>query len=273
MDGLLVNRNTIVSADDLKGAGGLVPQRGRIAVYSCYFGRYEPFFPPALGPEGTDWDRIIFTDQADLPQDGRCQVHLSPGFDGLTPKQLSRLPKLCPEVFLSRYDWVIYVDNRARLRLSPDALVARIEARYPGPAPMGRYLARHARRTCAWHESRICLRQGFFSQAEFDLIRSHFEANAFPREAGLFVNTALVQKMGSEDTARLNRAWMQAFCQIAGRDQVLLPFLIWQGGHVAHELGFPLREVIDWPMFGKSVRERFQAGKRLPKGWDLAFPE
>lgn len=256
-------------AASIRAAGGLVPERGRIAVYSCYFGGYEPFYPPALGEEG-DWDRIIFTDQPDLPAPGRRLVHMEKGFDGLSAKQMSRLPKLCPEVFLQQYDWVIYVDNRARLLPRADALIARIMAAQGGIAAPGRYLARHGQRICAWRESRVCLRKGFFNQEEFDRIRAAFEAASFPQDAGLFVNTALVQKMGSPDTAAMNSAWFQAFCTLGGRDQVLLPYVLFQSGHRPQELGFPLTEVIQWPVFGKRVRRRFQAGEALPAGWDTA---
>lgn len=261
----------LIGAEAAQEGGGIRPERGRIAVYSCHFGRYEPFHDHALGPAG-NWDRIIFTDRADLDAPGRRVVLLPDGFDGLTSKQASRLPKLMPERFLARYDWVLYVDNRARLMVRPDALVARIEAAQGGEAPAGRYLARLAQRGCAWREARICLRKGFMDEAEYARVQAAFEAAGFPREAGMFMNTALVQRMGSDETARLNAAWFRAFCEVAGRDQVLLPFVLWQTGLTQHELGFGLDEVIRWPIFGRRVRRLYQRGKPLPEGWDQGDP-
>ena len=248
-------------------AGDIVPERGQVAVFSCHFGRHEPFHDHALGPEG-DWDRIIFTDRTDLEAPGRRVVLLPEGFDGLSAKQASRLPKLMPERFLDRYDWVIYVDNRARLMMRPDVLVARIEAAAGGAAAPGRYLARLPQRGCAWREARICLRKGFMDEAEFARVQAVFEGAGFPRDAGMFMNTALVQKMGSPETARLNAEWFRAFCTVAGRDQVLLPFVIWQTGLAQQDLGFPLEEMIRWPIFGRRVRRLYQRGKPLPEGWD-----
>lgn len=256
-----------LEAGAVREAGGIVPERGRIAVYSCHFGRYEPFHDQALGEAG-DWDRIIFTDQPDLVAPGRRVVVMPAGFGGLTAKQASRLPKLMPEAFLGQHDWVIYVDNRARLMLRPDVLVARIAAGQGGDAPAGRYLARLPQRGCAWREARVCLRKGFLDEAEHARVMALFEGAGFPREAGMFMNTALVQRMGSADTARLNAAWFRAFCEVAGRDQVLLPFVIWQTGLVQRELGFGLEEVIRWPIFGRRIRRLFQKGKPLPEGWD-----
>lgn len=257
----------IIGAEAVQAEDGLRPERGRIAVYSCHFGQYEPFHDHALGPEGA-WDRVIFTDRADLEAPGRRVVVMPEGFEGLTAKQASRLPKLVPERFLARHDWVIYVDNRARLIARPDALVARIEAAQGGAAAAGRYLARHAQRDCAWREARVCLRKGFITQAEHDAVRSRFEDAGFPQAAGMWVNTALIQKMGSEATARLNAEWFRAFCEVAGRDQVLLPFVLWQTGLAQRELGFGLEEVIRWPIFGRRVRRLYRRGKPLPEGWD-----
>lgn len=68
----------------------LVPERGRITVYSCYFGQYEPFHRFALGPEG-DWDNVVFTDHATLDAPGCRFVRLPEVLEGLTPKHLSRI--------------------------------------------------------------------------------------------------------------------------------------------------------------------------------------
>ncbi len=250
--------------------GEMRPERGRIAVYSCYFGQYEPFHGGAVGPEG-DWDRIVFTDHADLEAPGCRVVRLEAGlqgFEGLTPKHLSRLPKLWPERFLAAYDWVIYVDNRARLDLSPVALVARLEAARGGAAPAGRYLVRHQKRGCSWREAQVCLRQQKLDDAEYKRLRAWFAQAGLPRNDGLFVNTALVQKMGSEATARLNAAWFRAFVEIAGRDQVLLPNLIRVMDLPQPEIGMPLSDFVTWPVFGFQVRNRFQKGLPLPEGWD-----
>ncbi|NBE09647.1 hypothetical protein [Paragemmobacter ruber] len=254
---------------------GLVPERGRIAVYSCYFGQYEPFHARATGAEGA-WDRIIFTDHADLAAPGCRVVRLEAGlagFEGLTPKHLSRLPKLWPERFLAAYDWVIYVDNRARLDVSPADLIARLEAAQGGVAPAGRYLVRHQGRGCSWREAEVCHRREKLEDAEYARLRAWFAETGLPREAGLFVNTALVQKMGSEATARLNEAWFRAFVEIAGRDQVLLPNLMRIHDLPQQDLGMPLEAFVRWPIFGFQVRNRFRKGMALPDGWDDPPPK
>lgn len=254
-------------AEDGRAIEMLVPDRGRIAVYSCYFGQYEPFHRNALGPEG-DWDRIIFTDHAELGAPGCRVVRLPEGFEGLSPKQLSRLPKLWPERFLGAYDWVIYIDNRARLVMPPDQVVARLDAAHGGVAPAGRFLVRHRARGCSWREAEVCQRQEKLDAEEMARLHAWFREAGLPRNAGLFVNTALVQKMGSPDTARLNEAWFRAFVSIAGRDQVLLPNVMRVTGLAQHEMGMALAEFAQWPVFGFKIRNMFRRGMALPVGWD-----
>ena len=258
--------------EDGLAEGGLVPERGRVAVYSCYFGQYEPFHARATGPEGA-WDRVIFTDHAELEAPGCRVVRLPAGFEGLTPKHLSRLPKLWPERFLSGYDWVIYVDNRARLEMAPTELIARLEAARGGAAPAGRYLVRHQGRGCSWREAEVCHRREKLEDAEYARLRAWFVETGLPRDAGLYVNTALVQRMGSEATARLNAAWFRAFVEIAGRDQVLLPNLMRIHDLPQQELGMPLETFVRWPVFGFQVRNRFRKGMALPEGWDDPLPK
>lgn len=254
-------------AEDGQAIEMLVPDRGRIAVYSCYFGQYEPFHRHALGPEG-DWDHIIFTDHAELDAPGCRVVRLPEGFEGLTAKQLSRLPKLWPERFLGLYDWVIYIDNRARLVMRPEEVVGRLDSAHGGLAPAGRFLVRHRARGCSWREAEVCLRQEKLDAEEMARLRAWFREAGLPKNAGLFVNTALVQKMGSPDTARLNEAWFRAFVTIAGRDQVLLPTVMRMTGLAQHEMGMPLAEFVHWPVFGFKIRNRFRRGIALPVGWD-----
>ena len=243
------------------------PERGRIAVCSCYFGQYEPFNRHALGPEGA-WDRIIFTDHTDLDAPGCRVVHLPAGSGGLTAKHLSRLPKLWPEKFLSAYDWVIYIDNRARLLMSPVDLIARAAEKHGGAAPPGRYLVRHRARDCSWREAEVCKWQSKLDEDELARLHAWFTKTNLPRHAGLYVNTSLIQKMGSADTARLNEAWFNAFVTIAGRDQVLLPNVMRELDLPQHELGMPLADFAAWPVFGFRIRRRFQRGMSLPDGWD-----
>lgn len=231
------------------------PGVARIAVYSCYFGQHEPFNPEAAGPALEACDRFVFTDHGSLPGTQARLIRLDdPGYG---PAILSRLPKLCPHLFFEGYDWVIYLDNNARFLLDPVEMLRQVAKAHPD-RPMGRYLFTHRRRSCAWAEADECLRLGYMSEAQHARVIATFTAAAFPRDAGLFVNTCLIQKMGSPQTDLLNEAWFDSLTSHTRRDQVMLPYLLQQSGCEFRRLNAKLKTWAAWPVFGPAARERFR---------------
>lgn len=226
----------------------------KIAVYSCYFGSHEPFNPDATGSDSPAYDRFVFTDHATLPTTARL-VPLQDEGEG--PAILSRLPKLCPHLFFQGYDWVVYLDNNARFLLDPSRIIRRIGAEHPDK-PAGRYLFRHRRRDCAWDEADECLRLGYMTADQHAKVRAMFEAAGFPRHAGLFVNTCLVQRMGCAQTEALNEAWYDSLSTITRRDQVLLPWLL-SSRHCPHRvLSAKIKSWAEWPIYSPAARARFR---------------
>lgn len=242
-------------AQTMQVAEKVQPASGaRIAVYSCYFGAHEPFNAEATGPENPAFDRFVFTDHDTLPTPARL-VRLKDEGEG--PAILSRLPKLCPHLFFQGYDWVVYLDNNARFLLDPARIIRRVGKDHPDK-PAGRYLFRHRRRNCAWDEADECLRLGYMTPAQHAKVKAHFEAEAFRRHAGLFVNTCLVQRMGSAQTDALNEAWYDSLTTMTRRDQVMLPWLLASRGCPHRVLTARLKSWADWPVFSPKAREKFR---------------
>ncbi len=229
----------------------------KIALISCHFGLHEPFNPTATATMQEGVEAVVFTDRPGLPvAPGTRAVLLPP--DPAGPALQSRLPKLCPHLFLEGFDWVIYLDNNAKLVHSPARIVHKIGKEFPD-RPQGRYFFRHRRRDCAWDEADECLRLGFMTAGQHDHVIDTFTQAGFPRRAGLFANTCLVQRMGSTATDKLNEAWFRSLTTHTRRDQVMLPFLLWQHA-VPHLVVKPkIKDWAEWPVFSEAERARFRA--------------
>ncbi len=235
----------------------LRPETGaKIAVYSCYFGMHEPFNPDATGQAGQGYDRFVFTDHASLPT-AATLVPLKGQGEG--PAILSRLPKLCPHLFFQGYDWVIYLDNNARFRLDPARIVRRVVKEHPDQRA-GRYLFRHRRRDCAWDEADECLRLGFMTTEQHARVIEMFQRAEFPRHAGLFVNTCLIQRMGDPATDDLNVAWYGSLTSHTRRDQVILPWLLASRDCPYRVLSAKVKSWADWPIYSPKARAKFRRG-------------
>lgn len=228
-----------------------------IAVISSYFGGYEPFQPGATAVVGQTADAFVFTDHTSLPvAEGTRLVTLPP--DPVGPAIQSRLPKLCPHLFLQGFDWVIYLDNRARLRHRPEVLIHKIGRQHPD-RPAGRYLFRHRERDCAWDEAAKCFRSGHMTSQQFDRVAALFGEAGFPRNHGLYENPLMIQRMGSAETDRLNEAWYASLTSHTRRDQVMLPFLLWQQGVPFRVVERDKKKFIDWPVISGRDRRAFRA--------------
>ncbi len=235
----------------------LRPERdGRIALISCYFGAHEPFNPAAAASDQPGVEAFVFTDQPGLvPVESARAVVLEPSPDG--PAIQSRLPKLCPHLFLTGFDWVIYVDNNARLLHAPARIIHKVGKEHPDK-PAGRYLFRHRRRACAWDEADECLAAGYMTAAQHDHVTAGFAKARFPRQAGLYANTVLIQRMGSDATDRMNEAWFASLSSHTRRDQVMLPFLLWRDRVPFRVLKPKVKDWAEWPVFSGKAREQFR---------------
>lgn len=158
---------------------------------------------------------------------------------------------------LRGFDWVIYLDNRAILRHSPMAIIHAITTGLSAPMA-GRYLFRHSKRSCAWHEAKKCLRSGLMTQDEYDRIISLFQEAGYPRGNGLYENPLLVQRMGSAAMDRLNEEWYASLSVYTRRDQVLLPFLLWRNAAEFHVVEKSNTDFIKWPVITGRDRLAFR---------------
>ena len=231
----------------------------RVLVYSCYFGVYEPFNPKATG-SGAGYDRIVLTDQP-VSSPG---IQIMQGVLGAEPGDattLSRLAKMRPHLFFAQYDWVIYIDNSASLLVDPFDMIAQIEAAQGGEAPGGRYLFPHQRRTCAYREARLCMKKGRIPRADYRRQIQHYQAAGFPMDRGLFVNTMMVQKMGDPATDAFNDAWYAHFLTFSKRDQISLPFMLWQESYPIRLMPQSLFDLAQWPVFKKFRRVQYQSAQ------------
>lgn len=234
----------------------------RILVYSCYFGYHEPFNPTATG-HGVGYDRMVVTDHAALQAPGVTMLRPAAGASD-DPGRMSRLAKICPHLFFADYDWVIYVDNSAALASQPQAMIAEIERQHAGMAPPGRYLFSHEKRSCAYREARLCMVRGKISRADYRRQVRHYKATGFPQDQGLFMNTLMIQKMGDPATDAFNETWYDHFQTYSRRDQISLPYVLWETGYPTRVAPFVLSDVAAWPLFSKWKRDKFR--KQVSRG-------
>jgi hypothetical protein len=89
-------------------------------VYTSIFGKYEELNEQPVA-EGSDIDFFCFTDDHNLTSKTWKIIQVEP----ILPTDFvrsSRVVKICPHRYLHDYDTSLYIDNRVRLKQSPDMI-------------------------------------------------------------------------------------------------------------------------------------------------------
>lgn len=224
----------------------------KIALYSCYFGDHERYNPEALG-DVMGYDRFLFTDADDLQPQGVEKVIADAR--GLGPALESRRLKMRPNLHFSSYDWAIYVDNRAVLKMHPEELIARIKSNSPHPG-QAVFAFPHPDRNCVYDELDECFKIGHLNEERWRAIRSLYRRLEIKRGTPLTQNTILIYNMRSPDVAVFGQAWFELFLTYPRRDQLTMCAAEVLSGHEARRLDFQVTDIADWPVIADASRKR-----------------
>ena len=193
----------------------------KIAVYTCIVGNYDPLIEPLTTEQGVDY--YVFTDQK-VSNDSKWEkkdITLWEEYQTLSPSQLNRKIKMLPHLYLSGYDYSIYIDGNVEIHNSLTSLVKEM-----GDCGFGVHY--HRTRDCIYHE---LVRIIYLKKTNVQLAKSQMDAyrkEGFPRHYGLFENTVLIRNHHDEITGRLMEAWWEEYQKYSTRDQLSLPYIIWK---------------------------------------------
>lgn len=233
----------------------------RKVIYTVIVGGYDEVRPlPAY--EG--WDFVFLTDRKPSPWKGMFkrsgwQVRL---FDnpGLDRTRYSRLPKLKPHLFLSDYDYSVYIDGNARLDRNPTELLDALN--WPEFA-----VSEHPFRSNLYDEFSECRRQGFDDDVVFVRQEQKYRDAGVTDPAPLYENNLILRRHNSEIVKSLGDAWFDELCEESKRDQLSLPYICWRNQFSPQVFPQSLKKQYFrtrahhrtiWQRLGRSVRKRLK---------------
>ena len=211
----------------------------RTVVYTAVFGGYDFAPAPRLPRSARDIDRICFTDRPqDVPPGWRA-VHVP--LDGESPILLNRRLKILGHPVVDAYDTAIYVDGNLGLIRDPRPVVSPYLDRY------GVAMPEHPARSCVFDEADACVRLGRSQAEPTRRLVERYGAAGLPRASGLTENAMVARRPGRPDVQALMEAWWEAFVQGPPRDQLHLPYVLWQSGRTVGRI--PRDGIEHPPMF------------------------
>ena len=190
-----------------------------VALVTAVYGGYDAVRP---APPGFD-DCVLVTDQrvhgSFRPRGWRVVVLPRPG---TSPRLAAKMPKCRPDWF-TECESSVWVDGS--FRILGDGL-ARVAQEQLAGAPL--VVAEHPYgRQCLYDEATFCAltvksaREPVMDQAE------HYLSSGMPRNWGLWA-LGLIARRHEDHVAELGHSWLRELEQWSDRDQISLPFLLWQ---------------------------------------------
>lgn len=192
------------------------PLEGRLVVVSAIFGGRDS---ARAIPAAVDVDEfVMFTD---------CYREVAGwrvvSFDKVADPRMAarRVKTLALEMVEA--DTVVWIDGRIELTGEPlrPMLTAALEGVDIAGFP-------HPWRRCAYAEAQECARLGLATQAAIDKQMTAYRFAGLPPEAGLW-NTMVLARRNTPAMRALGRDWLEELENHTPRDQVSLPFLLWDG--------------------------------------------
>lgn len=197
------------------------PHKDKIAVYTCITGGYDSIKEPLY--VNPDIDYLVFTD-GEVPANSvwkKFDINAIEEIRKLDNKDKNRAIKILPHVFLSGYDYTIYVDGC--ITIITDMLPV-IE--HMGSKLLGVHL--HQTRDCIYMEAEGVIHSGRASAELVNKQMSRYKREGYPRHYGLYENTILVRPNRNQRTIKLMDDWWKEYLLLSKRDQLSLPYVIWK---------------------------------------------
>jgi hypothetical protein len=213
----------------------------KIAVYTCIVGDYDQLQEPLFRPVNVDY--ILVTD-GHFPSGGAWKginVHTIKGITAADDSRLSRYVKLHPHLFLEGYDYSIYIDGN--IKTMGDIRYLRQFLNQYGFASNI-----HRSRNCIYEELEACIHQ---KKNDPQTMRRQIDAYrraGMPENYGLIEANMLLRDHKNPVCIEIMDRWWQQIVKHTTRDQLSLPFVLWEMGIPVSGIGCISSNVYEIPL-------------------------
>lgn len=224
------SKNYLAFENNIKYTDTLALYDYKIAVYTCIIGDYDQPQEPLFKSSNVDY---ILVSDGQLSSTGVWKVinvHTIKGVPTSDNTRISRYVKLHPHLFLPDYDYSIYIDGNIKTVGDMRYLIHFLNQ-------YGFVSNLHRNRNCIYEEFEacVCLKKGNpqTMRKQIDSYRSAGMSEHY----GLIEANILVRNHHNPICIEIMDRWWQKIVKHCNRDQLSLPFVLWEMGIPVSEIG------------------------------------
>jgi len=192
--------------------------KNNFVVYTALFGNYDDLIDPKEKYEGCDF--ICFTDQINL-KSNIWDIRIVKEID-LPLNMMNRKYKILSHLFLSEYEWSMYVDANILVRNNPLELANKYLTKYDFVMP------KHFARDCVYDEAKECVLLGKTKQDETKKQMDFYKKQCFPKNYGMGENNILLRRHNTDKIINIMTDWWEELNTQTKRDQLSLAYILWK---------------------------------------------
>ncbi|GEN29686.1 hypothetical protein HVA01_33320 [Halovibrio variabilis] len=191
--------------------------KNRFVVYTALFGDYDNLIDPSKNFKYCDF--VCFTDQKNL-RSNIWEIRLVEECD-LPPNMMNRRYKFFPYLYLSEYEYSLYIDSNIKVKRSPYNFPDKYLVDHSVAIP------KHFARTCIYEEAKVVIDFGKALESEVEMQLSSYEERGYPKDNGLLENNIILRRHNTKEVIELMQAWWEQIELFTARDQLSLKYVSW----------------------------------------------
>lgn len=216
-------------------------------VYTCITNEHDSIKEPLYYNPEIDYVLITDTEVSeDSVWKGR-DINDIVEIQGLDPRMKARYIKTHPHIIFPQYEYSIYIDGSILIVTDLKPLLDDLDKNSFG-------VHMHPIRNCIYQEAEKLISTNKTNSRAILNQMKQYKYLGYPKENGLYETKILVRKHNDKDCINLMEKWWSELLTKSERDQLSLPYVLWESGIDISILGSDPNKNPRFRCFGHNVK-------------------
>lgn len=206
-------------------------EKPKIVIYTCITGKYDNLKTPFLKFNNIDY--VAFTDNEEKKNSVWNVKDIPENIKDLKDNVLiNRYIKFHPNELFKDYDYSIYIDGNIKVMSDFTDFIYGINDK------TGLAFHRHQFRNCIYDEIEACrlVKKGNYKKMKIQT--EMYKSEGFPEKFGLYECGVIVTDLKNNVSLKILDEWWKEFIKSEmRRDQISLPYIVWENGYKFEDIG------------------------------------